>query len=156
MKKYFQYIDGTFRKAVFEKYGIRECYVKLTPISEHEGMPPKIGKKKVLSTPKVGSVRSLVSWVPKKFTTRRNSVAALAALFEYQSQGTTLKALKTSVAAKEDAAKNSADDSQAEFLDKFGQNNRSLKPANERQLSQAQPGPVPLWKKIFDEFQSKR
>lgn len=76
-----QIIDNDeFRKALFEKYGIRDCSVRLNRLDEKD-IPKK--RPKLLA---IGDVRSnsTISWFPSTTEIQKKSVDALSSLVAYQ------------------------------------------------------------------------
>lgn len=113
-----------FQKALFKWHGIRDLNVKLNRLSKDE-LEPKPAKKKLLSAPKVKSVRSHVNWLPA-LNAKPNVTPNLATMHEFH----------------------------LELLTKVNTPNRSLRPASERLIPDAKTKSVPKWKCIFDEFQT--
>lgn len=69
-----------FKKAIFRKHCIRDCYVYLHRL-EDTSIPKKPGKKLIPKS--TDSVRSQVSWIPTISTTELNSAPALENLSNY-------------------------------------------------------------------------
>lgn len=80
----FDVDNDMFRAALFQKYRIRECTVRLVRLNEEE--IPKSTPKLLLKAS--GNVRSNsnISWFPASSTVRKNSDNALSALVIFQNQ----------------------------------------------------------------------
>lgn len=81
---YFHTDNVIFRKALFEKYGIRNCAVRLNRVEEKDF--PKVRPK--LSINPTGTVRSnsKISWFPGTLAVQEKSTDALSSLVAYQTQ----------------------------------------------------------------------
>lgn len=74
--------NDEFRKALFEKYGIRNCAVHLNRLDEND--IPKVHPK-LLTTGDVRS-NSTISWFPSTSAIKKKSFDALSSLAAYQIQ----------------------------------------------------------------------
>lgn len=159
-----------FREALFQKHGIRNCFVKLDRLSDKD-IQEVAPKKKLQLAPKTGSVRSNVSWLPASTSTQQNSADALSALSIYHDQnGIVPRVDKKSVKRQRaksmfvdrtcqpnNAGQNqfTMDDLHVEFTERYSSPNRGLKPSNQRHLSEAQPQQLSDSQKIYNELRAK-
>lgn len=159
-----------FEKALLEKYGIRNCVVRLVPFDPAEVIPKKAPENLRL-TPQKKSLQSNVSWMPLPSTTQQNSSEALSSLATYHKEinfkptvtGKNMRRQRAksvfveSILEPNDANDGNVtmDDLHMEFRGRYNSPNRGLKLASERQIPEAQPKPISQYQKIYDEFVQK-
>lgn len=73
-----------YKDALFQKYGIRNCFVRITRLNEDE--IPKSAPKRLLKTNGTVRSNSNISWLPNASSIHQNSTDALNYLANYQNQ----------------------------------------------------------------------
>lgn len=154
--------DNMYRQALFGKYGIRECFVKLERISDEK----QAAKSTNQLIPTAAPLRAQVSWLPAPSATRRKSVVALSELEKYREKndvvprivGRNIIRQRAKSIFAENPRPSTINDLNQEFVEKYNSPNHGLKPCSERQLYGTQISgaqKITDCQKIRNEFEAK-
>lgn len=165
----FDIDNEAFEKALLEKYGIKNCVVRLERLAQRETSTEDPPKNLRLS-PQKKPLRSNVSWMPVASSTLKHSSDAVAALATYREEidfvpsvtkNNVIRQRAKSVYVESVQLNDSnesnvtMDDLHFEFRGKYNSPNRGLKPVSVRQLPEAQPKPTSQFQLIYNEFLEK-